>query len=242
MKEKGLKVSFDFNEIFEVQNLTSSIKRILKINDKKLISFNELNLRPNFGSQLSDKGYLFDGINNYPILEVKKIKGEIFCEISDDKFHSKVGEILVIKQDYTRRKNISKMHSAIHLLCSLNKDEMIRGYAGDKKSKVEFKGSFKNFERNFPEIKNSFYHYIENDNIIKKYYLNLEDAKKLRNLKEFSEKQEGLIRIIEIQNFDPRVCLGTHVKSTKCLNDIKILEPKKIDENSYKLNLELKNY
>ena len=115
MKEKGLKVSLDFNEIFEVQNLTSSIKRILKINDKKLISFNEINLRPNFGSQLSDKGYLFDGINNYPILEVKKIKGEIFCEISDDKFHSKVGEILVIKQDYTQ-KNISVVLQFIYFV------------------------------------------------------------------------------------------------------------------------------
>lgn len=98
------------------------------MNNKTYINFYSSNLRPHYGGQLYDKGKFFKG-KWYDIVKVTLINDDIFCVINSKEEIFIKNEIILLELDLERRSLISRMHSAIHLISYLNKDEMITGYA-----------------------------------------------------------------------------------------------------------------
>lgn len=236
-----LKEIIKINEINELSEIITRIKNIYNKDNKLYISFNELNIRPTFGSQLSDRGQIFDGSKWYEVQDVVMYNKEICCVFIDNKNNFFIGQSIIIKLDLYRRRNISIMHTAVHLLCGIINDDMIRGYVGNEKSKIEFSGQKNIALDNFNHVKDQFNKIVYEKRKITKFYLEDKKVKAIKNIKEYNSNQTGLIRIVLIEKMDPRVCLGTHLFNTSEINGINLLEPEKINDEKYKINIVMKN-
>ena len=125
-------MTLNYMSITDCPYLETKIKQVLYMNNKTYINFYSSNLRPPHGGQLCDKGKFFNG-EWYDIVEVTLINDDTFCIINSKEEIFKKNEIILLELDIERRSLISRMHSAIHLISYLNKDEMITGHAGVKK-------------------------------------------------------------------------------------------------------------
>ena len=129
------------------------------------------------------------------------------------------------------------MHSAIHLLCSLIDADLMRGYAGDEKSRVEFAGDFKSCLNNMSDIRQRFSEIVNADLPVRTLYLTNEEVRKRGGVKEFDEEMIGNIRVIEFEGMDTRVCLGTHVRSSGEIGFVEIVDPQPQKDGYFKISL-----
>ena len=147
----------------------------------------------------------------------------------------KIGDIFELKIDKIKRLNISRNHTATHLLNSALNNVL--------NHKIEQKGSFVSdqyfhFDFNYQEkINNDKIKLIENE-INNKISLafnveilnnqSIEKAKKINAKMLFTEKYGNKVRIVKINNYSIELCGGTHVKNTSDIGICKIISEKSI--------------
>ena len=226
-------MNLNYISITDCPYLETKIKQVLYMNNKTYINFYSSNLRPHYGGQLYDKGKFFNG-KWYDIVEVTLINDDIFCVINFKEEIFKKNEIILLELDIERRSLISRMHSAIHLISYLNKDVMITGYAGVKKSRIDFIGNLEIFKSNLDDINKIFNKVIKENNKINIKYLNQDQMK---NVVEYTPTNTNLNRVVEIEGYGSSMCSGSHVTSTNKIGSIEFQKPVILSDKSYKINI-----
>ena len=117
-----------------------------------------------------------------------------------------------------------RMHSALHLLCSLVPYDVTGGQISYEKSRLDFNAQDYKIEKEKIEkkinnlVKENYkisYQWITNDELEKQPEL-------VRTMSVQPPKIKGKIRLVKIGNVDLQPCGGTHVKSTSEIGEIKI--------------------
>ncbi len=223
----------NYISLSDIKKLETKIDDIYHYDEKIFISFKNCNLRPTAGGQLYDKGKFYNG-TWWDIKEVIQKNNKILCWVDAKENNFKVNDTVLIDLDYKRRNAISRMHSAIHLISYLNTDKMTSGHAGYAKSRIDFKGDIKKFEKLFPKIRNNFQNIIkQRKKIIVKYLRSSE----IKNVKEFYCTNSLIYRVVEIENYGTSMCYGTHVNNTEEIGEIFFDEPISVKDDIYKINL-----
>ena len=114
---------------------------------------------------------------------------------------------------------------------------MKRGYAGTDVSRVDFIGDCEKFRSAMPLMQENIESAIQSKLDVNVLFLTATEILERGDVEEYSENFKGLIRVIEIDSYDARVCMGTHVQNTAAIGNFKISEPELISSDSFKVNI-----
>ena len=173
------------------------------------------------GGQVSDEGIIFNDKTKARVVSMSKAPAKQNLHHVELEFGSiKVGDVLTLQINASKRELTARNHSATHLLHAAL-CEVLGGH-------VEQKGSFVNEEYlrfDFPSLSRltptelSKIEALVNEKILeaieeKTLVLPLEEAKKLGAEMEFSEKYGDTVRVVTFGDYSKEFCGGTHVKNT----------------------------
>jgi len=142
------------------------------------------------------------------------------CENIND---LKTGERIKGKINWGTRYKHMRMHSALHLLCSLLPYDVTGGQISFEKSRLDFNAKDK-IEKE--EIEDKINQLVKDDYEISYQWITQDELDKqtdlVRTMSVKPPRTKDKIRLVKIGNIDLQPCGGTHVKSTKEIGEIKI--------------------
>ena len=185
------------------------------------------------GGQLGDTGLIKAGQQEILIENTIK-ENDLIKHIFNSKFDFEIGDNVICIIDWDRRYKLMKMHTSLHLLCSLVNAKVTGGSVGDGKGRLDFNLDFK---PNKEELKDNLNDLIQGNHDITISWISAQELDKNPNLVKtmsvLPPRTNGSIRMVRIgDNIDYQPCGGTHVKNT---SEIGLVEINKV-ENKGKLN------
>ena len=185
------------------------------------------------GGQLGDTGLIKAGQQEIQIENTIK-ENNLIKHIFNSKFDFEIGDNVTCIIDWDRRYKLMKMHTSLHLLCSLVNAKVTGGSVGDGKGRLDFNLDFK---PNKEELNDNLNDLIQGNHDITISWISAQELDKNPNLVKtmsvLPPRTNGSIRMVRIgDNIDYQPCGGTHVKNT---SEIGLVEINKV-ENKGKLN------
>ena len=185
------------------------------------------------GGQLGDTGFIKAGKKEIQIENTVKEDNKI-KHIFNSEFDFEIGDNVTCIIDWDIRYKLMKMHTSLHLLCSLVNAKVTGGSVGDGKGRLDFNLDFK---PNKEELKDNLNDLIQGNHDITISWISAQELDKNPNLVKtmsvLPPRTNGSIRMVRIgDNIDYQPCGGTHVKNT---SEIGLVEINKV-ENKGKLN------
>ena len=185
------------------------------------------------GGQLGDTGLIKAGQQEIQIENTIK-ENDLIKHIFNSKFDFEIGDNVTCIIDWGRRYKLMKIHTSLHLLCSLVNAKVTGGSVGDGKGRLDFNLDFK---PNKEELKDNLNDLIQGNHDITISWISAQELDKNPNLVKtmsvLPPRTNGSIRMVRIgDNIDYQPCGGTHVKNT---SEIGLVEINKV-ENKGKLN------
>ena len=185
------------------------------------------------GGQLGDTGLIKAGQQEIQIENTIK-ENDLIKHIFNSKFDFEIGDNVTCIIDWDKRYKLMKMHTSLHLLCSLVNAKVTGGSVGDGKGRLDFNLDFK---PNKEELKDNLNDLIQGNHDITISWISAQELDKNPNLVKtmsvLPPRTNGSIRMVRIgDNIDYQPCGGTHVKNT---SEIGLVEINKV-ENKGKLN------
>ena len=142
------------------------------------------------------------------------------CENSND---LKINEKIKGKINWEIRYKHMRMHSALHLLCSLIPYDVTGGQISFEKSRLDFNVDDK-IEKE--AIENKINQLVKDDHEISYQWITLEELDNqpdlVRTMSVKPPRTNNKIRLVKIGSIDLQPCGGTHVKRTEEIGNIKI--------------------
>ena len=185
------------------------------------------------GGQLGDTGLIKAGQQEIQIENTIK-ENDLIKHIFNSKFDFEIGDNVTCIIDWDRRYKLMKMHTSLHLLCSLINAKVTGGSVGDGKGRLDFNLDFK---PNKEELKDNLNNLIQGNHDITISWISAQELDKnpdlVKTMSVLPPRTNGSIRMVRIgDNIDYQPCGGTHVKNT---SEIGLVEINKV-ENKGKLN------
>ena len=142
------------------------------------------------------------------------------CENSND---LKIDEKIKGKINWEIRYKHMRMHTALHLLCSLIPYDVTGGQISYEKSRLDFNADDK-IEKEI--IENKINQLVKDDHEISYQWITLEELDNqpdlVRTMSVKPPRTNNKIRLVKIGSIDLQPCGGTHVKRTKEIGNIRI--------------------
>ena len=179
---------------------------------------------PESGGQPSDKGT----INGIKVIKVMEENSRILHVLEEDVFSEDIKGII----DWTVRFDYMQQHTGQHILSQsfdeIYNAETLSFHLGDEISSVEI-DLRKITEEEVEKVERLANEIVFQDREIKTYFIQEEETQSIPLRK--PPKKKGLIRIVEISDFDYSACGGTHLRRTGEVGIIKILKLERIRNN-----------
>jgi Ser-tRNA(Ala) deacylase AlaX len=183
---------------------------------------------PGGGGQPCDTGKIFFDNKQLEVLEVFKQSGKIIHVLNSDA--PQIGTVVNGLIDWEKRYKLMRMHTAMHILSAVFFKELgslITGnQIGVEKSRIDF--NLKNFDRELMKKLFEKANSIAAQGIpVQTYFIRREDALKKPEFFKLALKlppATDMLRIVKIGDVDEQADGGTHVKNTKEIGKIELLE------------------
>ena len=176
------------------------------------------------GGQPGDIGQLTTNGNTINIIDTIKDHENNIIHIAEYNIESEIGEKIQGTINWDKRYKHMRMHSALHLLCSVIPLDVTGGQIGYDKSRLDFNAQDYKIEKE--EIEYKINSLVKEDHEISYQWITnneLEQQPELvRTMSVKPPKINEEIRLVKIGNVDLQPCGGTHVKSTAEIGEIKI--------------------
>ncbi|MDF2503166.1 alanine--tRNA ligase [Clostridium sp.] len=182
------------------------------------------------GGQIGDKGTIFgEGFEGIVTDCKKNISNKIVHIIKIKKGTVKINEKITLKVDKIRRNNISKNHTATHML-----HKALRMVLGEH---VHQSGSYVDEERlrfdfthftALTQVELKKVEYLVNENIMKTSTVNtkvmtLDEARESGAMALFDNKYGDDVRVVSVGDFSKELCGGTHISNSGEIGLFKIV-------------------
>ena len=212
-----------FEENSYVKEFKTSIERINK--EEKYVKLTDTAFYAKSGGQPGDKGEIIVDDQKIEVLDTIKKDGGI-VNVLKDKDIDKLNEHSEVtgKIDWNIRYKHMRMHTALHLMCSIIPLGVTGGQIGFEKSRLDFNDPEKKINKEELEEKINLLvkdnHYVTSE-IIESKILD-EKPELVRTMSVKPPQVDGKIRLVRIGEVDLQPCGGTHVKSTIEIGRIQI--------------------
>ena len=212
-------------KLFEEDAYTKEIEtRIKEIDEEnKTIELEDTIFYGKSGGQPGDVGKLIYRNKEIEVLETIKQDGKIKNLVSNMD-NLEVGTEVEGKIDWDIRYKYMRMHTALHLLCSIIPLGVTGGQIGYEKSRLDFNDPDKLINKE--ELEEKINLLVEDNHTITSEVIEssiLEEKPELvRTMSVKPPQVDGKIRLIRIGDVDLQPCGGTHVKSTTEIGKVQI--------------------
>ena len=198
--------------------------KIIKIiKEDNHIELNQTAFYAKSGGQPGDKGEIEKEGSKIQVLETIKENNKIIHIVNDLK-DLKENSNIVGKINWDLRYKHMRMHTALHLLCSIVPLGVTGGQIGYEKSRLDFNDPDKLINKEDLEKKINLLvedNYAVTTEVIESNILE-EKPELVRTMSVKPPQVDGKIRLVRIGDVDLQPCGGTHVKSTAEIGSIKI--------------------
>ena len=175
------------------------------------------------GGQPGDSGKIISAEKKINIIDTIYDHEKNIIHICENTISLKEGKKVVGKINWKKRYKHMRMHTALHLLCSLIPYDVTGGQITFDKSRLDFNAENK-IEKE--EIQNKINQLVKEDHQISYQWITNEELTKqpelVRTMSVKPPSTNNKIRLVKIGSIDLQPCGGTHVKSTKEIGEIKI--------------------
>mgnify|MGYP001447966701 CR=1 FL=1 len=196
--------------------------KIQNIEDNKII-LDQTAFYAKSGGQPGDIGNLIIGENQIDIFDTIYDENKKIVHLCKDITNINFNKKIIGKINWKKRYKHMKMHSALHLLCSIIPFGVTGGQISYEKSRLDFNAD-KKIERE--EIEDNINELVIQDHEITYKWISNEELdanpELIRTMSVKPPRTNDKIRLVQIGNIDLQPCGGTHVKSTKEIGEIKI--------------------
>lgn len=226
----------------EITALVANNKIVDQIDTGKeaIIITNQTPFYGESGGQIGDKGVIIINNSFFEVHDTQKKLGDLFIHIGQVKKGSfKKGDVVDLKIDDIRRKNLRAHHSATHLL-----HEVLRRKLGTHvtqkgslvmpdRLRFDFSHNSKLTKEEIINIENEVNEQIRNNSSVNTFILPPKEALNMGAIALFGEKYPDEVRVvcmgdlqekIEKKQFSIEFCGGTHVKRTGDIGVFKIIQ------------------
>ncbi len=198
--------------------------KIIKIiKEDNHIELNQTAFYAKSGGQPGDKGEIERGSSKIQVLETIKENNKIIHIVDDLKDLEENCDIIG-KINWDLRYKHMRMHTALHLLCSIVPLGVTGGQIGYEKSRLDFNDPDKLIDKE--ELEEKINLLVEDNHnvtteVIESRILELK-PELVRTMSVKPPQVDGKIRLVRIGEVDLQPCGGTHVKSTTEIGKIQI--------------------
>jgi len=198
------------------------------------------------GGQPGDSGVLT--LENGDTIKIKttikdRESGEIMHVPEEDQVDLKVGAKVVASIDWDRRYQHMKMHSCLHLLCSLIDADVTGCSIGEEKSRLDFDLPDQLLDKE--KITADLNELIKTNYDINSYWISDDELKEkpelVRTMSVKPPTGYGRVRVIDINNVDKQPCGGTHVIKTGEIGPIKVQKIQKKSTHNRRITIAFDN-
>tara|TARA_B100000029_G_scaffold447564_1_gene469423 strand:- start:3329 stop:4018 length:690 start_codon:yes stop_codon:yes gene_type:complete len=192
------------------------------------------------GGQPGDNGRLLINNNEITVIDTVYNPEKNITHVCENISNIKIGDKITAKIDWNQRFIHMRMHSALHLLCSLVPYGVTGGQISKEKSRLDFNAEDK-MDRG--KIEDEINKLVEQDHEISYQWITNEELDQkpelVRTMSVKPPKTNNKIRLVKIGSIDLQPCGGTHVKSTKEIGPIKISKIENKGKMNKRVNLVL---
>ena len=198
--------------------------KIIKVNkEESALILEDTAFYAKGGGQPGDSGIIEIGDQKIKVIDTIKNADSITNIVDDIKNAEEKNEIIG-KIDWEKRYKYMRMHTALHLMCSIIPMDVTGGQIGFEKSRLDFNDPEKKIIKE--EIEEKLNSLVKENHKISYEYLEstiLEAQPEIvRTMSVQPPKINGKLRVVRIGNIDFQPCGGTHVNSTEEIGKIKI--------------------
>ena len=191
------------------------------------------------GGQPGDIGKLNINEKIVNIIDTIKDQENNIIHIAENTIKLEIGKKIQGIVNWDKRYKHMRMHSALHLLCSVIPLDVTGGQIGYDKSRLDFNAQ--DYKIDKEEIEHKINNLVKEDHEISYQWITnneLEQQPELvRTMSVKPPKINGEIRLVKIGNVDLQPCGGTHVKSTAEIKEIKIGKIENKGKTNRRVNL-----
>ncbi len=198
--------------------------KIINVNkEKKTIELEDTAFYAKGGGQPGDNGIIEIENQILEVIDTIKDEGSIINIVEDVK-NAENNKKVIGKINWEKRYKYMRMHSALHLMCSIIPMDVTGGQISFEKSRLDFNDPEKNIIKE--EIEEKLNSLVNENHKISYEFLDSDILKEkpeiVRTMSVQPPKINGKLRVVRIGNIDFQPCGGTHVNSTKEIGKIKI--------------------
>ena len=179
---------------------------------------------PTGGGQPGDSGKLISGSNEIIVVDTQKSGDKITHLVDGDTAGFTVGDNVSAEIDWARRHKHMRMHTCLHLLCSLVDAPVTGGSVSADKARLDFDLPESTLDKE--ALTASLNELVNADHPISVDWISDEDMEKqpelVRTMSVKPPTGQGKVRLINIANVDLQPCGGTHLKSTGEIGAVRV--------------------
>ncbi len=194
--------------------------KIIGINNDSII-LEETAFYSKSGGQPGDIGKLIINEKQINILNTSYDDNKNILHFCESTKELKVGNLVKGIINWDQRYKHMRMHTALHLLCSIIPYDVTGGQITSEKSRLDFNAENK---INKDEIQNKIQLLISQDHKVSYQWISSKELDNqpelIRTMSVKPPRTNNKIRLVKIGNVDLQPCGGTHVKSTKEIGNI----------------------
>lgn len=217
---------------------------VVAIEENRLI-LDQTIFYPSGGGQPGDQGDIRWGGQSIPVLDTKYSPDRqtiVHFLPENCGVELKVGQEVELVLDWTRRHRLMRMHTAMHLLCSIIPYPVTGGGVGEEESRVEFDMETTEFDKE--ALSATLNEIVSNDLPINIEFITDqqldENPDLVRTMSVQPPRGTGTIRMINVgDKLDYQPCGGTHVKSTGEIGPLQITKIKSKGKQNKRVNIAL---
>ncbi len=181
------------------------------------------------GGQPGDQGVLrLEDGTEIEIIDTLKGAGldDIVHRAAEGAALPQAGAKLVAEIDWQRRHRLMRMHTCLHLLCSLVDWPVTGGQISDGRGRLDFNVEEVNFDK--PTLTENLNRLInENHPVVSRWVSDqeLNDQPELvRTMSVRPPSGQGRVRLLDIEGVDLQACGGTHVAATGEIGPVEVVK------------------
>ncbi len=181
------------------------------------------------GGQPGDQGVLRLGDGTeIEIIDTRKGGGldDIVHIAAEGAAPPQAGAKLVAEIDWARRHRLMRMHTCLHLLCSLVDWPVTGGQISDGRGRLDFNVDEVNFDK--PTLTENLNRLINENHPVASRWISdreLNDQPDLvRTMSVRPPSGQGRVRLLDIEGIDLQACGGTHVAATGEIGPVEVVK------------------
>ena len=151
------------------------------------------------------------------------------------------GDTVFAEIDWPRRYRLMRMHTAMHLLCSLIPQGVTGGAVGAEKSRLDFNLPGQTLDKVW--LEENLNRLVKEDHAVSESWITDEELaaqpELVRTMSVKPPMGAGRVRLVRVEGVDLQPCGGTHVRSTSEIGRLRIAKIENKGKHNRRVNLVL---